>query len=104
MAAVGAGEDQLLIGVALERPAAFVNEVVMRPAQPDEVPAVRGTVVALPELDVVDLADLAATAWEAAVVLVAALDATAEPAGRVVLCSADAHAGAVGAFHVELDG
>ena len=99
--AVGAGEGELGVGVALDGPAAFVDEVVVFPAEPAEVPGVGGAVVG-PVLDVVEVTDAASAAREAAGA-VAVGGAAAEPPRWGAAGSADADAGAVGAVDVELD-
>ena len=65
LAAVGAGEGELGVGVALDGPSALVDEVVVFPAQSAEVAGVGGAVVG-PVLDVVEVTDAAPAPGEAA--------------------------------------
>ncbi len=101
---VRAGEAEPVgsVGVAGEGPAAFVDEVVVRPALAGEVVAVGGALVAGPVLVVVHVADGAVTAREPAGA-VASLDVAAHPVGDAATAAADADGGAVGALDEVLD-
>ena len=100
-AAVGAGEGELPVGVALDGPAAFVDEVVVFPAEAGEVAGVGGPASG-PVLDVVEVADPALAAGEPAG-SVSVGEASAQPARRGAPGAADADAGAVGSVDAVVD-
>lgn len=102
LSSVRAGERELAVGVAGDRPSAFMDEVVVMPAQPAEVAGVCAAAAA-PVFDVMDLADLAVAAGESADAAVALSDATAQPAGTGAAGASDADGGAVGGVDVELE-